>query len=272
MTLWDRTEFLAAEMEVDPMNPNKAILQPRHPGENIKVAQTVLKRRDRNLKAAAERAAQVVRARKQQAQQKKGKLNIIRAEQLVKDCRTRIVDRHRIKSQQKKKKPRLQTGSTLAVGRNGRQGGSKEAKIALSELGLTRKHSLVFLRNDAATVAKLQVCKPFAFWGSPSFKVIFNIVHKKAVFRDPNGEHGKTVLSDNTLIETHLGDLGILCTEDLAHVVGTGGKHFEEVVRRLWPVVLGNVKKAAGMVHDKKFTFGDLKEEIDATLGKLIGN
>lgn len=254
------------------MNPNKAILQPRRPGENIKVAQTVLKRRDRNLKAAAERAAQVVRARKQQAEQKKGKLNIVRAEKLVKECRTRMLDRNRIKSQQKKKKPRLQKGSTLAVGRNGRQGGSKEVKVALSELGLKGLHTLAFLQNDDATVAKLQVCKPFLFWGSPSFKVIFNIVHKKAVFRDPEGEHGKAVLSDNTLIEKHLGDLGVLCTEDLAHVIANGGKHFQEVVRRLWPVSLGNVKKAAGMVHDKQFTFGDLKEGVDATLTKLIGS
>lgn len=254
------------------MDPHKAILQPRRPGENIKVAQTVLKRRDRNLKAAAERAAEIVRVRKHQAEKKKGKLQIVRAEQLVKDCRTRIQDRNRLKSQQKKKKPRLQAGKTLAVGRNGRPGGSKEVKIQLDSLGLKRKHTMVFLRNDDETVAKLQVCKPFLFWGSPSFKVIFNIVHKKAVFRDPNGEHGKTVLSDNTLIETHLGDLGVLCTEDLAHVAGNGGKHFEEVVNRLWPVLLGNVKTANGMVREKKFTFGDLKEDIDKTLSKLIGD
>merc|ERR1712032_1264531 len=135
----------------------------------------------------------------------------------------------------KKKQKGAPRGRILAVVRNGRMGGMKEVKGTTKSLGINRRHTLVFMPNTEDVVRNLNVCKPFLFWGRPSFKTVFNVVHKKAMFRDPDAENGKTVLADNTLIEKHLGDLGVLCTEDLAHVVHTNGKHFREVTDRLWP-------------------------------------
>eukprot|EP00930_Biecheleria_cincta_P061183 TRINITY_DN46742_c0_g1_i1.p1 TRINITY_DN46742_c0_g1~~TRINITY_DN46742_c0_g1_i1.p1 ORF type:complete len:286 (-),score=68.86 TRINITY_DN46742_c0_g1_i1:120-905(-) len=253
-------------------NLGKVKLQPRRPGESIKVAETVLKRRDRNLKAAAQRAERRARSKKSQKDFKKGKLNIIRAEKLVKNARTRTMDAHRLKTQEKKKKPKLQQGAVLTVARNGRMGGTKEVKIALRELGLQRRHQMTFRLNNEETSKRLQIAKPFCFWGVPTFKAVFDIVHKKAEFRDKDSQGGRTVLSDNILIEKHLGDLGVLCTEDLAHVIHTGGKGFKEVMQRLCPVTLGNVKKASGMVHDQYFVWGDLKEGVDKEISKLMGD
>lgn len=255
----------------DSNDTGKAVIRPRRPGENIKVAETVLKRRDRNLKAKAERAAQVAQIRRQQKDYKKGKLKIERAEKLVKNCLTRDNDRKRLKNIAKKKKPKPYKGKVLAVARNGRLGGSKEVKLALKELGLRSRHTLVFQPNSEETLQKLNTVKPFVFWGPPSFKAVFNLVHKKALFRDPDAENGKTALSDNVLIEKHLGDLGVLCTEDLAHVVHNCTKHFGEVTGRLWPVHTGDAKKARGMVHDKKFTYGDQQRGINQKLEKLLG-
>jgi large subunit ribosomal protein L7e len=260
-------------MEVDPENPHKAVLQPRRPGESLKVAETVLKRRDRNLKAAADRAAQIAKVKRQQRDRKKGSLRIIRVERLVKNSLVRQNDRRRLQNKDKKKKdskPRPK-GRMLAAVRNGRLGGSGEVKATLREMGLGHRHCLVFLPNIEDITTKLNTCKPFIFWGPPSFKTVFNIVHKKAAFRDPEAEKGRTMLSDNTLIEKHLGDLGVLCTEDLAHVIHTHAKHFPAVAGRLWPVPLGNAKKASGLVHDKKFTFGDLQGAIDLKVAKLLG-
>lgn len=253
-------------------NLGKVKLQPRRPGESIKVAETVLKRRDRNLKAAAHRQDQVARARKAKKEYKKGKLTIVRAERFVKNSRTRTMDEKRLKTQQKKKKPKLQKGAALCVVRNGRLGGSRPVKKALRELGLAKRHLMTFQLNSEETSKKLEIAKPFIFWGVPSFKAVFNIVHKKAVFRDKQAEGGQTVLSDNVLIEKHLGDLGVLCTEDLAHVLHTGGKAFQEVNQRLVPVALGNTKQASGMVHDQYFVWGDKKRGIDAELKKMMGD
>lgn len=249
------------------------MLRPRRPGESIKIAETVLKRRDRNIKAAAERAKQIQIIRRNQKEWKKGPLKIKRAERLVKDSLIRASDRRRLKNKGKKKKPKPGVGKVLAVVRNGRMGGSGEVKKTLREIGLTKRHTMVFRPHSEDMLKQLVTCKPFVFWGAPSFKAIMNIVHKKAIFRDREAEHGKTMLSDNVLIEKHLGDLGVLCTEDLAHVIHGGfkSKHFKEVTDRLWPVPLGDAKKTSGMVHDKKFTMGDLHRDINAKLEKLIG-
>merc|ERR1719446_1877807 len=147
-------------------DPHRAVMRPRHPGESIKVAETVLKRRERNLKAAADRAAQIARARQQKKQfQKGGKLKIIRAERLVKDCRNRQRDRRRLKNVGKKPLPKQQKGRVLAAVRNGRLGGSKEAKATLRGLGLDKRHTMVFLPNTKETATKLRLAQPYAFWG-----------------------------------------------------------------------------------------------------------
>lgn len=254
-------------------NLGKVILRPKRPGESIKVAETVLKRRDRNLKASANRAEQIARVRKLKKDYKKGKLNLVSAETLVKAAIVRKRDSHRLKTIEKKnKKISLTKGKVVVIGRNGRTGGTKEVSNTLKELGFDRRHTLVFHLNTEETTKKLRVAQPFVFWGVPSFKAIFNIIHKKALFRDPEAKDGVTVLSDNILIEKHLGDLGVLCTEDLAHVIHTGGKAFHEVTKRLCPVPLGNAQQANGMVYDNKFTSGDLKNDIDTQLQKLIGD
>mmetsp|Transcript_16618 Transcript_16618/g.42941 ORF Transcript_16618/g.42941 Transcript_16618/m.42941 type:complete len:263 (-) Transcript_16618:131-919(-) len=261
-------------MDVDEgENTAKAILRPRRAGENIKVAETVLKRRDRNLKAAGQRAAAVAKVRKDQREYKKGKLKIIRAEKLIKNCLIRIQDRKRQKTSKKKRpNPKLvHAARSLAVIRNGRMGGSKEVKVALRQMGLGLRNTLVFAPNDADTARNLELVKPFAFWGKCSFKVVFNLVHKKAMFKDPEAPKEKVMLCDNVLIEKHLGDLGVLCTEDLAHALHTNGKTFTAVRERLWPIPLGDAKKSNGMVHDKKFTFGDLQSAMDLKVAKLIG-
>lgn len=254
-------------------NTAKAVLRPRNPGESIKVAETVLKRRDRNLKAAAERAAQIAKVRKGQKDYKKGKLNIVRAEKLVKNCIVRRSDRRRLMTQ-KKKNPNPKAAPktrSLAVVRNGRLGGSKEVKMMLRDIGLPHRNALIFVPNTAEMASKLQVVKPFAYWGRCSFKNVFNLVHKKATFKNPEAPTEKVALSDNVLIEKHLGDLGVLCTEDLAHSLHTCGKDFKQVSERLWPIMLGDVKKASGLVHDTKFTYGDLQDAMDLKVKKLIG-
>jgi len=250
----------------------KAELRPRELGQSIKVAETVLRRRDRNLKAAAERAAQIVKVRRQQREYKKGKLRIVRAERLVKRARQRQGDRRRLKNAGKKPLPKKRKGRVLAAVRNGRDGSSKEAKITLRGLGLIEKHSLVFLPNTKDTREQLRTVKPFAFWGPPTFKVVCDLVHKRVHFRVPEKPTEKVALSDNVLIETHLGDLGLLCTEDIVHTIYTCSESFAKVTERLWPVALGDSKKAKGLVHDKHYTFGDLGGSINDKLVQLIGD
>lgn len=257
-------------MEFD---PQRAVLQPRRPGETIKVAETVLKRRERNIKACAEKAAQIAKSRNDKKKyQKSGKLQIIRAERLVKDCRNRMADRNRLKNVGKKPLPKQEKGRVLAAVRNGRLGGSREAKATLRGLGLGKRHTLVFLPNTEETAKQLRIAKPYAFWGVPSFKLVCNLIHKRAAFRDPDNPRERTALSDNTLIEKHLGDLGLLCTEDLAHAIHTRSNKFEKVQERLYPMVLGDAKKSSGkLVNDKYYTQGGVGADVNLKIGELLG-
>jgi large subunit ribosomal protein L7e len=257
-------------MEFD---PQRAVLQPRRPGETIKVAETVLKRRERNIKACAEKAAQIAKSRNDKKKyQKSGKLQIIRAERLVKDCRNRMADRNRLKNVGKKPLPKQEKGRVLAAVRNGRLGGSREAKATLRGLGLGKRHTLVFLPNTDETAKQLRIAKPYAFWGVPSFKLVCNLIHKRAAFRDPDNPRERTALSDNTLIEKHLGDLGLLCTEDLAHAIHTRSNKFEKVQERLYPMVLGDAKKSSGkLVNDKYYTQGGVGADVNLKIGELLG-
>merc|ERR1719491_2867021 len=119
---------------------------------------------------------------------------------------------------------------------------------------------MIFLPNTKDVAEKLRVGRPYSFWGVPTFKMVCNLIHKRAAFRDPEQPKERTALSDNVIIEKHLGDLGVLCTEDLAHAIHTKSKLFEQVNARLWPIPLGDAKKAGKLVHDRNFTFGDLRE------------
>lgn len=256
---------------VDAENPYKAVIKPRNPGESIKVAETVLKRRDRNLKANAQRAAAVAQVRRNQKDYKKGKLKIVRAEKLIKQSRLKKLDRERVLHSKNKKKPKKGGGRIVAAVRNGRGGGSRDVKAMLKKLGMNERHTLIWLPNTDETASMLNIIRPFAFWGMPTYKAVSTIMQKKALFKDPKNPKERTALSDNALVETHLGDLGLLCTEDLAHAIHTGAPCLKKVQERLWPVPLGDQKKANGMVHDKDFTCGDLKAFISDKLVQILG-
>lgn len=260
-------------MEEDVGANLKAKLQPRRPGENLKVAQTVLKRRDRNLQAAAKRAEQIAKAKAKAKQTKyKGGFKVIKMETLLKQSLDKIKEEKRLKRLPNKKKPKpKKKEQVIALCRNGKKGVPKKVKSVLRDFGLRARHSMTFILNNEESARKLQEVKPFTFWGVPSFKNVYNLVHKKAVFVDKEAAVKKVVLSDNMLIEKHLGDLGVICTEDLAHVIHTGGKGFDEVMRRLAPVNMGDSKKVEGLVEKKHHDCGDLRGRINKVLEALMG-
>merc|ERR1719456_1545688 len=133
---------------MDSEEVGKTVLRPRHAGESLKVAETVLKRRDRNIKAAADRAAKNAKARQKRAHKARGKLGIVRAESMVKKWRVQDSDSRRLLSQRKKPLPKMEAkGRCLAVVRNAREGGTKEVSRVLKELRLVTTSTLVFLPN-----------------------------------------------------------------------------------------------------------------------------
>jgi len=255
------------------------VLLPKKPGENLKVALTVLKRRDRNLKATAIRAAKIAKSKRQKAQSKK--LGILRAESLVKRYRVNLSDKRRLKRAQKKgkklkdpKKAMVPKGKKrpeiLAVVRNARKGGSKEVKKALGGLRLKEVNTLIFMPNTKESLERLRVVEPFVFYGPPSYKLVNDLLHKRAKFKPPASSE-KIPLSDNLLVEKHLGSIGMLCIEDLVQALFTNSEDFGAVSERLWPFELGDVRKAVGLTPEKDHLYGNLKEPVTAKITELLG-
>lgn len=249
----------------------KTVLRPRQPGETIKVAETVLKRRDRNIKAAAERAAKVKKLRDKRASKARGKLGIIRAESIVKKWVVRHSDERRLKSDAKKPLDNVyEKINCLAVVRNARDGGSKQVKIMLKNLRLKEPNTLVFMPNTKESLQKLKIVKPFAFWGCPSYKVVLELMQRKAMFKEPKSSEKKP-LSDNNLVEQHLGDIGMLCVEDLASAMHSGSEHMSAITSRLWPFEFGDSRKAGKLAPDIDHPYGNVKYKINGKIKKLIG-
>ena len=73
----------------------------------------------------------------------------------------------------------------------------------------------------------------------PNLKTIRQLVYKRG-FAKINKQ--RIPLTDNSIIEEHLGKHGIICMEDLVHEIYTAGPHFTEVTRFLWPFKLSNPK------------------------------
>jgi len=256
---------------MDSEEVGKTVLRPRQPGESIKVAETVLKRRDRNIVAASQRADKIKKQRDKRAKKERGKLGIVRAESMVKKWRVRHSDERRLKSDTKKPLDKVyEKINCLAVVRNARDGGSKQVKIMLKNLRLKEPNTLVFLPNTKESLQKLKIVKPFAFWGCPSYKAVLELMQRKATFKEPKSSE-KKALSDNNLVEQHLGDIGMLCVEDLATAIHSGSEHIGAVTARLWPFQFGDTRKAGKLAPDIEHPYGNIKYKINPQINKLLG-
>lgn len=256
-------------MEFD--DPTKAILKPRQEGESLKVAQTVLRRRDRNIKAKGERARKIAKQKKVRGTVKT--YRITPPEKLLKLYRKRHVDNKRLKKIKGLKKSKVKHfGRVLLVQRNRRPGGTRTTKDMLSTMRLHRFNSCVFLPNTIETLNNLKVVAPFVVWGNPCFELVDDLLHKRA--RIKKGKGGEVLLSDNALIEEHLGECGMFCVEDLVNEIFTCGEKFADVSSRLSPFQLGDFsdRQAHGFVREQQMPWGDLKFKINDRMRLFLGN
>lgn len=100
----------------------------------------------------------------------------------------------------------------------------------------------VFVKLTASSVRMLKTIEPYVAWGYPNLKSIRELILKRGQAKIGK----KTVpLTDNLLIEEHLGKFGVICLEDLIHEVYAVGKHFRDVTCFLSPFPLSVPRHAA---------------------------
>ncbi|XP_028622411.1 60S ribosomal protein L7-like 1 [Grammomys surdaster] len=131
------------------------------------------------------------------------------------------------------------------------EGVSSLVKSTIMKLGLKKLFSGVFVKVTPESVRMLRTVEPYVTWGFPNLKSVRELILKRGQAKI----NKKTVpLTDNTVIEEHLGRFGVICLEDLIHEIAFPGKHFKEISSFLSPFHLSVAR------HATKNRVGFLKE------------
>jgi len=155
----------------------------------------------------------------------------------------------------------------------------KPVKKTLSTLRLRRMHEGVFLPYTDATRKMLHLVEPYVLYGMPSTETISDLVRRRGFCR----VDGKRVpLADNNVIERELGDVGLICVEDLVQVLSSasldameGEKDgtFGKVTKFLWPFRLTSRKsKFQSKMLDLKEgkLYGDQGEAMNGYIREML--
>ena len=71
----------------------------------------------------------------------------------------------------------------------------------------------------------LRIVEPFVAYGYPNLKSVRELIYKRG-YGKINKQ--RLPLTDNAIIEEHLGKYGIVCMEDLIHEIYTVGPNFKQ--------------------------------------------
>ncbi|KAI9145241.1 60S ribosomal protein L7 [Paraphysoderma sedebokerense] len=241
------------------------------PAKKTVVPETVLKKRKATEKIAAERAA-ADKARRE-ANKKKRVVIFKRAEQYIKEYRSKERDEIRMRRMAKasgnffvEAEPKL----VFVVRIKGINKIAPKPRKILQLLRLIQINSGVFVRLTKATQQMLTLVEPYVTYGEPNLKTIRELIYKRG-FAKINRQ--RIPLQDNAIIEEHLGKYGIICMEDLIHEIATVGPHFKQVSTFLWPFKLSN---PTGGWRTRKFNhyveggdYGNRADKINELVHKM---
>nr|CAG8611877.1 8155_t:CDS:2 [Entrophospora candida] len=170
------------------------------PAELNRVPETLLKKRKEQERKTAEKVASIIKKRKQYVKEYRiGERQEIRM-------------RHLTNSNLDLSVP--EQAKLLFVIRI-----NKQQKI-LNIFRLNQINTGVFVRLNKSIKIMLQLVNPYVAYGVPNLKSVHELIYKRG-FAKINKK--QVPISDNLMIEESLGDVGIICVEDLIHEIFTVG-------------------------------------------------
>ncbi|XP_066600401.1 large ribosomal subunit protein uL30-like [Prorops nasuta] len=235
------------------------------------VPESVLKRRKRREAAEAARFRSSI---KQRADKYKKRKEIFkRAEQFVREYRTKERDVVRLSRQAKNRgnyyiPAEARLAFVIRI-RGVNQVAPKIRKV-LQLLRLKQINNGIFLKLNEATINMLRIVEPYVTWGYPNLKSIREIIYKRGYAKVDNE---RISITSNSIIENKLGHCGIICTEDLIHEIFTVGQNFKYASNFLWPFKLntpngGWRKKTIHYVEGGDF--GNREDKINELLRRMV--
>ncbi|XP_069711305.1 ribosomal protein uL30-like [Phaenicophaeus curvirostris] len=122
------------------------------------------------------------------------------------------------------------------------KGVSRRVKRVLELLRLRKNFTGMFVKLNPLSLKMLRIVEPYVAWGHPNLKSVRELILKRGQAKI---KRKRVPLTDNVLIEEHLGKCGIICLEDLIHEIYSAGKHFKKVTNFLWPFHLSVARHAS---------------------------
>lgn len=206
--------------------------------DQILVPETLLKKRKSAEKQKEERAS----ALKQRKAASKAKRDTIfkRAETYVKEYRD--AEREKINLARAAKQDSsfyvpAQPKLAFVIRIKGINKIAPKPRKILQLLRLLQINNAVFIKLTKATSEMLRIVEPYIAYGEPNLKSIRELIYKRG-YGKINKQ--RVPLTDNALIESALGDYGILSIEDLIHEISSVGPNFKQASNFLWPFKLSS--------------------------------
>ncbi|PYH88262.1 60S ribosomal protein L7 [Aspergillus ellipticus CBS 707.79] len=239
--------------------------------EQVLVPETLLKKRKSQEQARA--VAREEAEKKKAANKEKRTVIFKRAESYVKEYRDAEREKIRLARVARKDgnfyvadEPKL----VFVIRIKGINKIPPQPRKILQLLRLLQINNGTFVRLTKATQEMLTIINPYIAYGYPNLKSVRELVYKRGYGKV---DKQRTPLTDNQIIEEHLGKYGIVCMEDLIHELYTVGPNFKQVNNFLWPFKLSN---PTGGFHTRKFKhfieggdYGNREENINGLIRQM---
>lgn len=123
----------------------------------------------------------------------------------------------------------------LIVRIRGKNNINPKARKIFQVLRLTQLYTATFVQITKTTLKTLALISPYVTWGYPSLKTTRELIYKHG-FATIGDE--SVPIKDNAMVESHLGNLGIICIEDIIHELFNCGQNFQKVWEFIEPFKL----------------------------------
>ncbi|KAK6434118.1 60S ribosomal protein L7 [Oleoguttula sp. CCFEE 5521] len=240
--------------------------------DQILVPETLLKKRKSQEKERAEKAAE--RDTRKKESKTKRETIFKRAESYVKEYRDAEREKirlHRVAKQEGSYFVPAEPKLVFVVRIKGINKIDPKKRKTLQLLRLLQINNGVFIRLTKATTEMLKIVEPFVAYGYPNLKSVRELIYKRGYAK--TSQKQRIPLTDNAIIEEHLGKFGIVCMEDLIHEIYMVGPNFKAASNFLWPFKLSN---PTGGFRTRKFRhfveggdLGNREENINALIKQM---
>lgn len=201
----------------------------------------------------------------------------MRAEELLAKRRQRDSESRRLRRithptyKGKPKYPLLAKPDTSKIALVIRVAGDNEThpkiKSLLARLRLLRMNSAVFLHLDKKGATLLEMIAPYVVFGLPTLNTIRQLLLKRGTAATKDGIKP---ITNNVMIEEHLGEQGIICLDDIIHEIHTVGPNFRTVNKFLRPFELHKANSNRREERFKQYIARQEGQSTEIDVNKMV--